>query len=112
VPGNGRQSEGKGNMLKSAQRGHSVDREMAETIAAQGLAFLTADPHRLQRFLALTGIAVGDLKRGIGAGEVLVAALHVLAQDESLLLTFAASHRVAPETIGAALARLDAADDP
>jgi Protein of unknown function (DUF3572) len=99
-------------MLKSAQRGHSVDREMAETIAAQGLAFLTADPHRLQRFLALTGIAVGDLKGRIGAGEVLVAALTFLAQDESLLLTFAASHRVAPETIGAALARLDVADGP
>lgn len=97
-------------MLKSAQRGHSLDRELAETIAAQGLAFLTADPHHLQRFLALTGIAPGDLKRRIGTGEVLVAVLNFLAQDESLLLTFAASHRLAPETIGAALARLDAAD--
>jgi hypothetical protein len=99
-------------MLKSAQRGHSLDREMAETIAAQGLAFLTADAHRLQRFLALTGIAPSDLKRRIGEGEVLVAGLNFLAQDESLLLTFAASHRLAPETIGAALARLDAADGP
>jgi Protein of unknown function (DUF3572) len=99
-------------MLKSAQRGHAVDREMAETIAAQGLAFLTADPHRLQRFLALTGIAPADLKRRIGASEVLVAALNFLAQDESLLLTFAASQRVAPETVGAARARLDAADGP
>ena len=87
-----------------------VDRETAETIAAQGLAFLTADPHRLQRFLALTGIAPADLKRRIGAGEVLVAALNFLAQDDSLLLTFAASERLAPEAIVAALARLDTVD--
>jgi Protein of unknown function (DUF3572) len=99
-------------MLKSAQRRHLLDREMAETIAAQGLAFLTADPHRLQRFLALTGIAPADLKHRIGAGEVLVAALNFLAQDESLLLTFAASQRVAPEMIGAALACLDVPDGP
>jgi hypothetical protein len=97
-------------MLKSAQMGHSVDRETAETIAAQGLAFLTAEPHRLQRFLALTGVTPAELKRRIGAAEILVAALAFLAQDESLLLTFAASQRVAPETIGAALARLDGAD--
>jgi hypothetical protein len=97
-------------MLKSAKKGHSVDRAMAETIAAQGLAFLTADPHRLQRFLALTGATPAELKSRIGSAEVLVAVLSFLAQDESLLLTFAASHRVAPETIGAALARLDATD--
>jgi Protein of unknown function (DUF3572) len=99
-------------MLKSAQRGQRVDREAAETIAAQGLAFLTADAHRLHRFLALTGLQPADLKTRLGAREVLAAALHFLAADESLLLTFAASQHVAPETIGAALARLDSADDP
>jgi len=97
-------------MLKSTQRRDSLDREAAETIAAQGLAFVTADPHRLQRFLALTGVTPAELKRRIGSGEVLVAVLSFLTQDESLLLTFAASHRLQPETIGAALARLDAAD--
>ncbi len=97
-------------MLKSAQRGHPVDRETAETIAAQGLAFLTADAHRLQRFLALTGLQLDDLRTRLGAREVLAAALSFLAADESLLLTFAASHHVAPEMIAAALARLDSAD--
>ena len=97
-------------MLKSTQSVHSVDRETAETIAAQGLAFVTADPTRLQRFLALTGITPAELKRRIGTREVLVAALNFLAQDESALLTFAASQHVAPESIGAALARLDAPD--
>jgi hypothetical protein len=97
-------------MLKSAQSKHSVDRETAETIAAQGLAFVAADPSRLQRFLTLTGITPAELKARIGTREVLVAALTFLAQDESALLTFAASQHVAPESIGAALARLDAPD--
>ena len=97
-------------MLKSAQRGHPIDRDAAETIAAQGLAFLAADAHRLQRFLALTGLQPADLKRRLGSREVLAAALSFLAADESLLLTFAANHSVAPESILTALARLDGAD--
>ena len=98
-------------MLKSAQRGHPVDRETAETIAAQGLAFLTADARRLQRFLALTGIAPADLKTRLGSREVLAAALSFLAADESLLLTFAADRHLAPTAIATALARLDRVDD-
>jgi Protein of unknown function (DUF3572) len=97
-------------MLKSGQRRHPVDRETAETIAAQGLAFLTADAQRLHRFLALTGLQPAELRTRLGSSEVLAAALRFLAADESLLLTFAASHHVAPEAIAAALARLDGAD--
>jgi len=97
-------------MLKSTQRGLRVDRETAETIAAQGLAFLTADQQRLHRFLALTGLQPADLKQRLDAREVLAAALSFLAADESLLLTFAAGQHVAPEAITAALARLDSAD--
>ena len=88
-----------------------MDRETAETIAAQGLAFLTADARRLQRFLALTGIAPADLKRRLGSREVLAAALSFLAADESLLLTFAADRHLAPTAIATALARLDRVDD-
>jgi hypothetical protein len=99
-------------MLKSAQRGRPVHRETAETIAAQGLAFLTADARRLQGFLAVTGIAPADLRTRLGSREVLAAALSYLAADESLLLTFAADHQLAPVAIAAALARLDRADAP
>jgi hypothetical protein len=97
-------------MLKSPQRPPRLDREMAETIAAQGLAFLAAEPHRLTRFLALTGLQAGELKARIGSGEVLAAVLSFLAGDESLLLTFAAGNNIAPETIGAALALMDVSD--
>ncbi|HEY7247115.1 MAG TPA: DUF3572 family protein, partial [Xanthobacteraceae bacterium] len=70
-------------MLKAAQSKQSVDRETAETIAAQGLAFVAADAHRLQNFLTLTGITPAELKRRIGTAEVLLAVLNFLAQDES-----------------------------
>jgi Protein of unknown function (DUF3572) len=95
-------------MLKPSQRPPGLDRETAETIAAQGLAFLAADPG--QRFLALTGLTPATLKARIGTVEVLGAVLNYLALDESLLLTFAANSNVAPETIAAARARLDAGD--
>jgi hypothetical protein len=99
-------------MLKPAQRPPRLDRETAETIAAQGLAFLAAEPRQLQRFLALTGLTAASLKAQIGTTEILVAVLNYLALDESLLLSFAANHNVAPQSIAAALARLDPGDDP
>src|SRR5262245_45587573 len=99
-------------MLKSSARAPRLDREMAETIAAQGLAFLAAEPQRLARFLALTGLEAAELRARIGAAEVLAAVLSFLAADESLLLTFAANGNVAPETIAAALAVLEARDVP
>jgi Protein of unknown function (DUF3572) len=99
-------------MLKSAPRSPRLDREAAETIAAQGLAFLSAEPVLLARFLALTGLQPADLKARLGTGELLAAVLSFLAADESLLLAFAANHNVAPETIGIALGVLDASDAP
>jgi hypothetical protein len=97
-------------MLKSTPRSPRLDREAAETIAAQGLAFLSAEPVLLARFLALTGLQPADLKARLGTGELLAAVLSFLAADESLLLAFAANHKVAPETIGVALGVLDAGD--
>ena len=99
-------------MLKSAPRSPRLNREAAETIAAQGLAFLSAEPALLARFLALTGLQPADLKARLGSGEVLAAVLNFLAADESLLLAFAANHNVAPETIGLALSVLEGSDAP
>jgi hypothetical protein len=80
----------------------------AESIAAQGLAFLAAEPARLGRFLSLTGLTPGQVRARAGAPEILAAVLEHLVGDESLLLVFAASASVAPETIAPALAALQA----
>jgi hypothetical protein len=82
---------------------------MAESIAAQGLAFLAVEPARLVRFLSLTGLTPEEVRARIGAPDLLAAVLEHLTGDESLLLVFAASACVAPETIAPALAVLQQA---
>ena len=74
----------------------------AEEVAIAALAFLAAEPGRLARFMGATGLDVGDLARGAAGPEVLGAMLDHLLEDESLLLVFAAEHRIAPERVGPA----------
>jgi hypothetical protein len=91
--------------------------DIAPAIALSGLAFLAEDLPRLGRFLALTGIGPEHLREAASAPETQLAVLDHLLSDESLLLVFAASKGIPPETIAparAALARSlgqDAADD-
>jgi hypothetical protein len=89
-----------------AGRRQGLQREAAESIAAQALAFLAADPGRLSRFLVLTGLGPDEIRRQLGTPELLLAVLDHLAQDEPLLLAFAADAALAPEAVGQALAVL------
>lgn len=82
------------------------DRETAETIALTALAFITADGQRLGRFLGTTGLTIEELRERAASGPVLQAVLEHLAEDESLLLVFAASTGLAPESIAPARAVL------
>ena len=83
--------------------------ETAEGIAVQGLAFLAEEPARLLNFLALTGLTPDEVRAQAHAPGFLAAVLEHLASDESLLLVFAASTSVAPETLGPALTLLQQA---
>jgi len=80
--------------------------DMAEAVALQALAFLAADPARCARFLAITGLAVADLRQRAAARELHCAVLEHLAADESLLLAFSANSAIAPQRIAKALAQL------
>jgi hypothetical protein len=94
------------------RRGAQLTREAAEAIAAQGLAFLAEEPRRLSRFLSLTGLDPVDVPARVNDQAFLAAILEHLLEDESLLLVFAASASVAPETIPAALNILQGQDCP
>jgi hypothetical protein len=85
-----------------------MQRETAETLAAQALAFLAEEPARLQRFFLVTGLEPGEVRARAGTPELLTAVLEHLAGDESLLLVFAACRQVAAESIGQAIAVLQA----
>ena len=68
----------------------------AEIIALKGLGFLAADPERLGRFLALSGVSPGDVRSAAADRHFLAGILNHLLQDESLLLTFTADEDLDP----------------
>ena len=78
-----------------------LDRKGAEALAASALAFLTAEPTRLNRFLSETGMDPQTLATSLqdGGAGVLDAALDHIVSDESLLLVFASDVRRKPEEI-------------
>jgi Protein of unknown function (DUF3572) len=85
-----------------------LDRATAEALAAEAVAFLTADSARLSRFLGDSGLDPGALAAAIASGGdgIFDAALDHVASDESLLLVFASEVRRKPEEIMAARALL------
>ncbi len=89
----------------------SLTMEMAEAVAVQGLAFLAAEPVHLARFLTLTGLAPDQVRAHAQSPEFLAAVLEHLANDESLLLVFAANASIDPQTIAPAVALLQRAGD-
>lgn len=83
----------------SARPKRDLSVAMARETAILALGFLAADPERLERFLALTGLSPSDVPELLRNGVLHLAALDHIAADEPLLLAFAAAHDLPPETI-------------
>jgi hypothetical protein len=79
-----------------------LTKSAAETIAIEVLSYLAADPMRLDRFLALSGISVENLRAAAAEPGFLAAILDHLASDEQLLLAFSAHAGQHPEAIAKA----------
>ena len=75
----------------------------------QALGFVAADADRLHRFLDLSGLRVEELRTYAGDPTTLAGVLEHLMQDESLLLSSAAKHRLTPDEDIAAYRRLSGA---
>lgn len=54
------------------------------------------EPERLSRFLALSGVELGDIRQAAQNPDFLAGLLNHLLQDESLLLTFTAEQEIDP----------------
>ena len=78
----------------------------AENVAIQALAFLAADPERLGRFLATTGIGPGEIRAAARERSFLAGVLDHIADDESAMLAFAQDAGLPPELIARARAAL------
>ena len=82
----------------------------AEALAIEGLGFLAGDSERLEPFLSLTGLDPGNLRAAAAAPGFLGGVLDHIANDESLLLSFAANAGRDPSEI--ARARLTLSGPP
>src|ERR1700719_1630565 len=80
----------------------SRTREAAETLAIQALAFIAAEPERLEAFLAATGLTVDRLRESANAPDFLAGVLEHMLADESLLLAFADDAAIDPTQIARA----------
>ena len=76
-----------------------TERDAAETLALEVLAFIASDPDRLGDFAALTGVSVEHLRARAGDRDVLMAALEMLLQDEASLLMFSANRARSPTDV-------------
>ena len=87
-----------------------IGRDPAELdrLAADALTYLAADPDRLSRFFAVTGITVETLRHTAGTADFTMHLLDYMAADDRRLVAFAAAvdrDPAAIEAIRAALAR-------
>ena len=68
----------------------AMPHEAAEALAIQALTFIAAEPERLGRFLAVTGIGPAEIRMAAREPGFLVGVLDYLAADERLIAAFAA----------------------
>jgi hypothetical protein len=71
----------------------------AETLALRALAFLAAEPERLEPFLAASGLGPDTLRAASGEAGFLPAVLDHLAGSDDLLLEFAENLGIRPEAV-------------
>ncbi len=86
-------------MVRSPKREPTDSASFAVDAAIAALGFLAADPERLERFLALSGLGPHNLRRAAADPAFLAAVLDYLAGDEPLLLAFASHQGWSPVDI-------------
>jgi hypothetical protein len=93
----------KGTAIRNSRRtAASMSRVSAEALAVEGLTFLAAERIRIERFLALAGLAPDTLRAAAASPGFLAAVLDHLASEEDLLLAFATNRGIDPDAIVAA----------
>src|SRR5437588_12745742 len=88
--------------LDKPARRKPLSREDAEALALAALEFLGSDEERISRFLALSGLDPGALRKAAAEPGFLPGVLDHVAGDEALLLAFAGAAEIAPERVGEA----------
>jgi hypothetical protein len=87
----------------------SRQRDAAETLALQALAWLAASDDELTRFAEASGVGAEELRARAAEADVLRAVLDFVLADDARLLSFCASHDVEPKDVHMARHALDGA---
>jgi hypothetical protein len=90
----------------SDQNRDDAQRAAAQALAVEALAFLAAEPERIGRFLALTGIGPDALRTAARDPDFLNGVLEYVTGDEPLLLEFAEHVQIKPGAVERARATL------
>jgi hypothetical protein len=76
-----------------------IDRDGAEHLAIQALAYLAQEPEKLARLLALSGLDPGTMREAARDPRFLGGILEYVAADEALLVAFAAHAGIPAERV-------------
>jgi hypothetical protein len=76
-----------------------LTRVWAEEMAIAALTFVAGDPERLNRFLILTGLDLGQLRASAAEPSFLGGVLDYLSTDEALLVAFATDAGIDPALV-------------
>ena len=76
--------------------GRAKDRERAETMALNMIAFLLSDEERANGFFGTTGLAADDLRAGVGQPAFLGGVMDYLLEREELLIAFCEDNEIDP----------------
>jgi hypothetical protein len=82
--------------------------QWAETLSLQALGYILGDAEASIRFIELTGVDEQSLRANLTRPDFLAAVLDYLGADEPLLLAFANSQSIDPQSIMQAHAVLSA----
>lgn len=93
-----------------SEKGSSARRDAAEAVAIEALGFLAAEPERLGRFLAITGIDPEAIRAAAAEPNFLAGVIEHVIGDERLLLEFAAHSQTNPAEVARASAVLGGRD--
>ena len=86
-----------------------MERDAAELIALQALAFIAGEPEHLERMLAETGLTAEELRTNAAEPTMLAGILDFVLADETRVLDFCAFAGLAPESPARARAQLPGA---
>jgi hypothetical protein len=84
---------------KGQSPAHQEQRDAAAQMAIAALTFIAAEPERLGRFLAMSGIGPESIRDAARDPQFLVGVLDHIVSDETLLVAFAEQSDIDPEEV-------------